>query len=1206
MSDSFPAGYKITAHLYSNGAVTACHGVRLADETPVTLLTGDMEAVRGAFLSLSKVTAPGLPELIDLLDADQPTLVLARIVGEPASAFAGAKDVDRVMRIAFDLARLLARLHESALTYSSLAPETVGIEPDTNEVTVFDFVNDGESVSPFSAPEQLGLLPRVADERADLYRFGALLYYLLSGKPPFSPNSPDLKAKILFESPDPITREDVPEDIIELVSKQLAKAPEDRSRSSKAMASRIGAVLSGSDVEPERASSAFHVSQRIYGRADELNRLQSTLESVRQGHGAFLSITGPSGIGKTVLVRNFAAWAIASGTTLIEGRFDSMHRESPYFGLSQAFEAILEIVSNDDAMLRELEEEMSDSYRVLASLAPGSRHIFPESDRRQAEIRPASNVQVKMLRTVLSIVASRDRPILLYFDDIHCADSASADVLLDLAQSHLPYVLTLVTWRSDDDREGAAADVIRDLIQSIGAASTIALDPLDEAATINFVRDSLDIGTAAEEVGSILYAKTLGAPYFVSQLLQESVRDEAIWYDEGEGRWQWDRGRLESRAVSENVGDILVREVNALDSELRSFLVLASCSRSPGRRLSLVDLLDGDEAYVRHCIYALRRLRLLQGEGDSLSFAHERVHEAVYAQLSDDERSEYHDRIVQAIEARADREAVDLSIRIADQYRLMPDLVYKPAEARLTIATVFLGAGRQATGSNAFDSALEYLTRAIEVLGENLWSGTEALTSELFELASDAAYLSGDLEAADEYSTELIAHSTIGLRRANAFRIQMKVALARGEFEQALARGHSGLEELGHRLPRQVSKWRAALTLRWMVLWLKFALPSDLDPESRRSAESHAAALLLANMVSVASGIGDPRIALYISKMLRISIADGDSGDVVSALCFLAVSLKAFFGDIDEAYRLSKKARSLSANPGHEVTNTTLLDGWINCWKEPIADTGQRLVAAFHKGIDTEDVEVAITAGLQGGSRLFFVGVPLDELQDIFDELRDASVSLEQRTLLAEARVYCQAIRNLEVEDSEPWMLTGEFFNERAEDIAEHNAMTRANFYLVKAYIATLWNDREAAASYIEAVGPSLPAIVGLPLFHTYYFIECLALLRSPLDEAGRQRLSRQLGKLKTAARDAPMNFYTRCLLIEAEVAHLEGDDELARACYLTAATQSSEAGLLSDSILINESMAHSRLFDAEALAGQTRQLHSRWRAAATRGQIAG
>jgi len=99
----------------------------------------------------------------------------------------------------------------------------------------------------YMAPEQVTGGPGV-DHRADLYAFGALAYELLTGAAPFAgrPKHEQLAAH-LSELPEPVAvrQPDVPEALVDLVQRLLAKRPEDRPGDASEVLQVLDAVQAG-------------------------------------------------------------------------------------------------------------------------------------------------------------------------------------------------------------------------------------------------------------------------------------------------------------------------------------------------------------------------------------------------------------------------------------------------------------------------------------------------------------------------------------------------------------------------------------------------------------------------------------------------------------------------------------------------------------------------------------------------------------------------------------------------------------------------------------------------------------------------------------------------------------------------------------------------------------------------------------------------
>lgn len=113
---------------------------------------------------------------------------------------------------------------------ASLAPETIP-ESDTGAVRS-DLTAAGAIVGTpdFISPEQASDA-RQADIRSDIYSLGATFYYLLSGRVPFDDGSVMHKLKSHAQvEPDSLAtlRDDIPEELVAIVTRMMAKDPNER------------------------------------------------------------------------------------------------------------------------------------------------------------------------------------------------------------------------------------------------------------------------------------------------------------------------------------------------------------------------------------------------------------------------------------------------------------------------------------------------------------------------------------------------------------------------------------------------------------------------------------------------------------------------------------------------------------------------------------------------------------------------------------------------------------------------------------------------------------------------------------------------------------------------------------------------------------------------------------------------------------------
>jgi serine/threonine-protein kinase len=170
----------------------------------------------------------------------------------------------------------LAEAHGMGLVHRDLKPANVfvavrGGESDVSKVLDFGLVKltrDPDAVSltsdmtvsgtpMFMAPEQTRG-ERSLDARADIYALGAVMYHALTGQPPFTGENPF--AIMMAHSRDPVVppsqlNPNIPADLEQVVLRCLAKKPEDRYPTTKALGQALAACASASEWGANRADA---------------------------------------------------------------------------------------------------------------------------------------------------------------------------------------------------------------------------------------------------------------------------------------------------------------------------------------------------------------------------------------------------------------------------------------------------------------------------------------------------------------------------------------------------------------------------------------------------------------------------------------------------------------------------------------------------------------------------------------------------------------------------------------------------------------------------------------------------------------------------------------------------------------------------------------------------------------------------------------
>jgi signal transduction histidine kinase len=769
----------------------------------------------------------------------------------------GRLPVEVVLRLGLQVARVLDTLHTAGLIHKDIKPHNVLVDDALERVLVEDFSIASwlspeasaasapealEGTLAYISPEQTGRTARALDERTDLYSLGVMLFEMISGRRPFLELDPvALVHAHLAKEPPPLERlvPEVPDVLAAIVSRLLAKDPDRRYQTARGVAADLEEALRQLREQGHVRSFALgrkdfsqrlRLPQVLVGREPEVERVGESFTRAAAGASELVLIGGPSGIGKTALVRTVYHRIARQGSgLLVAGKHDRLATSTPYGALSQAFGALMsQWLASPPAVIRRwqgrIRAEVGDNARLIADVVPeldlvmGKLPPVPEVPAEQA----AQRLKLAWLNLVRAVTAS-DAPLVVFLDDMQWADGATMLILQALLTDvERKDLLVIAAYRDNETPPEHPLWKLAEATSKSGVTvSRIDLGPLSEAQVATWLSQALSsTERRVAPLACVLHRRTRGNPFFLEQLLLSLHHQRLLVRDAEDGQWRWNQEDIEKADLTGNVVTLLTARVLQMPEPVQQMLGLAACA---GHAFHLEDLerLSGcDRARVTADLWPALREELVVpasnayrpaqalGKGGAATldaeyrFLHDRVREACYERISPEQRTLAHLKIGRQLRTTYRGEA-DTPAHLLELVRHLnlgsPRM--ESVEERTDLARLNLAAARAAKTASAHRLMASLLDSGMALLGEALWRDEASLGVELLLERVQAGLLLREFDDVEARALALLELPLPVLPRLAIQELRLRRCIATGDYAGGQALGVAVLTDQGHVLP---------------------------------------------------------------------------------------------------------------------------------------------------------------------------------------------------------------------------------------------------------------------------------------------------------------------------------------------------------------------------------------------------------------------
>lgn len=676
--------------------------------------TGHRMALAREFQLLASLRHPYIISVLDYgFDEQQQPFFTMSLLQHPRHICQVAPhlDLDGRVDLLVQMLQALAYLHRRGIIHRDLKPGNVLVD-DAGRLQVVDF---GLALQQEQVREMVGTLAYMAPEvlqgksvtpAADLYSAGVIAYEVLTGSHPFETKDlTRLMAQLLHEAPD---LDRLPEAMQPVVACLLQKEPQRRFANAF---ETIHAMQTAVDRPPlpetGEVRESFLQAATFIGREQELKLLTGSLRDIREGYGRFWLVGGESGVGKTRLLEEVRTEALVRGALVVRGQAIS-EGAAPF----RMFHNVLRQLC--------LRTTLTDlEAGVIKPLAPDIGMLLgrdvPDAPELEAEA-----TQRRLLTVIEQLFRRQKEPMVLLLEDLQWAEE-STDIVRYLTERLIDQPVLIIGSYRDDEYPNLPTLLPQMQVLKL------------ERFTRQTVK-ALSVSMLGEVIGSqehiirLLMQETEGNVYFLVEVVR-ALAEEAGQLD------QIGQITLPQYVFAQGVRTVLARRLNRVLPEARPLLKLAAIR---GRLLDL-PLLQAMaptvnlDAWLRHG----NDTAVLEIKDQVWQFSHDKLREALLAQMDPYESQQLHRQVAKTIETIYPDDPTQVLV-LAYQWHMAGD-----AARELPYR---LAAGEMALASGANSQAVDLLTRAFDLSVSQ--QASQAQQAHVLRLLGEAYMGLGDLPKA--------------------------------------------------------------------------------------------------------------------------------------------------------------------------------------------------------------------------------------------------------------------------------------------------------------------------------------------------------------------------------------------------------------------------------------------------------------------------
>jgi PAS domain S-box-containing protein len=1152
----------------------------------------------------------------------------------------------QILKIFSRICGIIDEVHGQGIIHKDLNPSNIIYNDKTRQVQIIDygiasvlshdnpvFTNplNMEGTLLYLSPEQTARMNRSVDFRSDFYSLGVTLYEFLAKKPPFQTKDPleaihchiAMQPALLHEQD-----QDIPRAISDIVMKMMAKNPEERYQSAVGIKADLDICLN--NLNPDQSNQinlngdklslnhtmkdfvpgmfdvhkTFNISQKVYGRDDEIKMLLDAFERVSQGKKESILIAGNSGIGKTTLVNEIHKPVIAKRGYFISGTFDKFEKQPFYVFESALNELIRNLLAESEERLKYWKDEicyaLGSNGQLMVDMLPELEFIIgPQPKIQSLPATQAKNRFNLVFQQFLSVFCKQEHPLVFFIDNLQWADAEALSLIRQIAKDDLTgYLLLIATYR---DNELTPTHPLTIVLKNIDITDTrvsqASLLPLNKDDLSCLLSDTFSAQIeSVRALADLIMQKTKGNPFFINEFLKTLYQKKLITFTTRDtNKWEWDLEGIKNTEITDNVAELLIGKFKKLPKELLQILSVAACcgnkfdlqtlSTISGKPLNDINsslLSVVQEGIIRP---ASRRqvineeisgssgspgssgsYRSSGSPGSSGSsglvftnyeFSHNHIQLTIYNLMDVHAKKMTHLALGRLLlEESSIGEQKDVIFKIVEHFNEGRELITDQQELT-TLARLNLAAGKKAKEANAYVLEQQYFTVGMESLSSDSWQDNYNLTLQLYTHRAEAEYLIGNFERSEALVESMLPMTKTDIEKADLYNLLITQYTMSSKYQEAIEAGRKALEILGSPLPSESDLQEAiGSEISMATEQLKGReIASLIDSPEMENPKIKIIMKLMMNMDGALFYTDQNMFAYVSTKKMNLSLEYGNIPESCAGYFSFGVATGSIMGDYKTGYDLGLLALNLADkfnDRAQKCKTCNIMGNFISPWTKHIKESESINDEGYQAGLDSGDVEFAGYLLAHKLENLFFQGENLEIIQEQIEGFLKFNQTTKNQLGIALTTSVQLSLANLLglTPDKFSYDIKGIKESSYIDGMEKNKMLMAVCQYLVfKSQTLYLYGNFDDALQTINRAKELAPYVMGLFVSAELVYYHSLILIATfSGDQTKKDRedcfkeLESNQELMKKWADNNPNNFSHKYLLVEAEKARISGD----------------------------------------------------------------